>query len=100
MARCLYTHLGDPSMQDAVQRALDALVGESLLSVSEKSGYKIQSTAGQEWQSERDDYVPSPERMHERIREALRWLVDDVDMPKQEALEIAPGKIRASSPRE
>lgn len=88
VARCLYTHLGDPSMQDAVQRALDALVGESLLSVSEKSGYKIQSTAGQEWQSERDDYVPSPERMHERIREALRWLVDDVDKPKQEALEI------------
>jgi hypothetical protein len=82
IAKCLYEKLGQGNQLPAVQAALDALVGESLLAYSEKGGYKVQSTAGQEWQNERDGYAPGPEQKSQKILEALELLMGDVDRPK------------------
>ena len=51
---------------------LDALVGESLLGYSEKQGYKIQSSAGQEWERERRDLPVTPDKRSELVQEKLR----------------------------
>jgi hypothetical protein len=87
ISRCLYEKLGSGSQIDAVQLALDKLKAEGLLGYSEKSGYKIQSTAGEEWQRERDDYLVGDERLSEEIQTALKWLLGDV---KKVALEGMP----------
>jgi hypothetical protein len=82
IAKCLYEKLGQGNQLPAVQAALDALVGESLLAYSEKGGYKVQSTAGQDWQRERDGFAPGPEQKSQKILEALELLMGDVDRPK------------------
>lgn len=88
IARCLYERVGASNPQGEVQQALDALVGQSLLSLSEKTGYKLQSSAGQEWQRERDAYAPGAEQVNEHVLEALRWLLPDVEKARVEALEL------------
>lgn len=55
VARCLYRRLGDGDQVKEVEAALERLRALSLLSRSEKLGYKLQSSAGQEWERERDD---------------------------------------------
>jgi len=82
IASCLYERLGQGNQLPAIQAALDALVGENVLGYSEKAGYKVQSTAGQEWQNERDDYAPGLEQKSAKVLEALEWLMGDVDKPK------------------
>jgi hypothetical protein len=82
ITKCLYEKLGQGNQLPAVQAALDVLVGESLLAYSEKGGYKVQSTAGQDWQKERDGYAPGPEQRSAKILEALELLMGDVDRPK------------------
>ena len=57
------------------------LVGESLLGYSEKTGYKIESSAGQEWQQERDRYAPTAEQVSEKIIEQLGLLLGDAEKP-------------------
>ena len=74
VARCLYERMGDGNLLSSVQTALDALVGESLLGYSEKTGYKIESSAGQEWQRERDGYAPSAEQLSEKVVHVLEPL--------------------------
>lgn len=88
VARCLYDRLGAPPLQRAVQEALDALVGESVLGYSEKTGYKIESTAGQEWQNERDRYVPTAEQKSAKVREVLRDLMGEVGRVPLEGMEV------------
>lgn len=88
VSRCLYPRAGAPNPQGEVQQALDALVAQSLLSVSEKTGYKIQSSAGQDWQRERDGYAPGTEHVNEQVLEALRWLIPDVAKVRVDALEL------------
>lgn len=88
VARCLYSAVAAPNPLAEVQQALDALVGQSLLSVSEKTGYKLQSSAGQEWQRDRDGYAPGTEQVNEHVLETLRWLLADVDKVRVDALEL------------
>jgi hypothetical protein len=77
IARCLYQRLGDPNLLPDVQKALDRLAGEGIVAYSEQSGYKIESSAGQEWQKERDAYAPGPEVQSGAIQEALSELIRD-----------------------
>jgi hypothetical protein len=88
VARCLYERLGQGNQQPDVQRALDALAGESLIAFSEQTGYKIESSAGQEWQKERDGYVPGPELQSKAIQSALGELVKDAESPALGKLEL------------
>ncbi|MEI8257513.1 MAG: BREX system P-loop protein BrxC, partial [Deltaproteobacteria bacterium] len=55
VAQCLYARLGSGNQIQPITAALERLRHANLLGYSEKHGYKIQSSAGQEWQRERDD---------------------------------------------
>ena len=77
IARSLYTQLGQGNQQPEIQQAIDALMAESLLGYSEKTGYKIESSAGQEWQGERELYAPGVEQHALEVQKALPWLVGD-----------------------
>jgi hypothetical protein len=75
VARCLYENVGDGSIEAPVQRALDTLVGENLLRYSEDRGYKIESSAGQEWQQQRDAYLPAPDQESAEIQAEIEKAV-------------------------
>ena len=75
VAACLYGRLGEGNRVPAVTEALEKLRSFSLLSYSEKHGFKIQSSAGQEWQKERDDIGIAQEQLSKIAQEALKTLV-------------------------
>jgi hypothetical protein len=75
VAACLYSRLGEGNRVQAVTDALEKLRSLSLLSYSEKHGFKIQSSAGQEWQRERDDLGVTQERISEIAQDAIKNLV-------------------------
>src|SRR5690606_1509916 len=55
VAQCLYDRVDRGSQVGVVTEALEELRRKNLVSYSEKLGYKIQSTAGEEWERERRD---------------------------------------------
>ena len=75
VAQCLYAHLGEGNRVQAVTEALEKLRALSLLSYSEKQGFKVQSSAGQEWQRERDDIGVTQEQISKIAQDALKGLV-------------------------
>jgi hypothetical protein len=75
VAACLYSKLGEGNRVQAVTDALEKLRSLSLLSYSEKHGFKIQSSAGQEWQRERDDIGVTQEQISKIAQDALKHLV-------------------------
>ncbi len=83
VAQCLYARLGEGNRIPAVTEALEKLRSLSLLAFSEKQGFKIQSSAGQEWQRERDEIGVAQEQISRIVQEALRTLVaSSQDRPK------------------
>jgi hypothetical protein len=88
IARCLYEQLGQGNLLPDVQKALDALAGESIVAYSEKTGYKIESSAGQEWQRERDGYAAGLEQLSAKVQQALSFCVADVDRVSVEGLSL------------
>jgi hypothetical protein len=82
VASCLYDRLGRESQIDAVTQALEGLRGANLIGYSEKLGYKIQSSAGQEWQRERGDVAVPAEAYGELICGKLKLLVAEPTAPK------------------
>lgn len=82
ISRCLYNRLGTGNQEGAVQQALDKLRNLGLLSYSEKTGYKIQSSAGQEWQRERDNHAVINDELSIIVGEKLKDLVGGVDRPR------------------
>ena len=79
VASTLYRKLGQGSRLEAVTAGLDALRGAGLLAYSERSGYKIQSSAGGEWQRERDDIGVPAEQVSRLVAEKLKEALGDVD---------------------
>jgi hypothetical protein len=75
VAACLYGRLGEGNRVQAVSEALEKLRSLSLLSYSEKQGFKIQSSAGQEWQRERDDIGVTQEQISKITQDAIKHLV-------------------------
>lgn len=88
VARSLYERLGQGSRKDTIQRLLDALRAAGSVDYSEKSGYKIQSSAGQEWQKERDAYGVGPEKVAEQVGHALEWAMASVAKVDREGLAV------------
>jgi hypothetical protein len=82
VARCLYADLRDDDNEPAVREALELLRRENLLGYSERRGYKIQSSAGQDWETERRNLQVPQEDRAESIREALETLVGDAGRPQ------------------
>lgn len=79
IAKCLYARLGQGNQVSAVTEALERLRAANLLSYSEKQGYKIQSSAGQEWSREREELGVTHEQMSELVRDKLKELLGTLD---------------------
>lgn len=75
VAQCLYARLGEGNRIQAVAEALERLRSLSLLAYSEKQGFKIQSSAGQEWQRERDELGIVQEQISRIVQDSIRTLV-------------------------
>ncbi len=82
VAKCLYRRLGEGNQVHAVSQALEKLRAANLVAYSEKLGFKIQSSAGQEWERERDDIPISGEAMSEVVRNKLRELLAIPELPR------------------
>jgi hypothetical protein len=88
IARSLYERLGQGSRKDSIQKLLDALRGAGHVDYSEKSGYKIQSSAGQEWQKERDGYAVGSDKLGGKIQDALSLMMPSVEKADRDGLAI------------
>lgn len=82
ISKCLYQRMGMGNAEPEIQQALDKLRNLGLISYSEKLGYKIQSSAGQEWQRERDDYGVNNQQISETVGDKLKDLLGSVDNPR------------------
>jgi hypothetical protein len=81
-ARCLYDRLDRGNNTDDVEAALERLRKENLVSYSEKHGYKLQSSAGQEWAAERDKISLTSEDLSERVQDQLKRLIAETSNPR------------------
>jgi hypothetical protein len=82
VARCLYDRLDRGSLQAEVAEALETLRRRNLLGYSEKTGYKIQSTAGEEWERERRDIPVARETQSAAVKDALEQALAMPDRPR------------------
>jgi hypothetical protein len=82
VAKCLYRKLGLGNRKQAVGEALGRLRDANLLGHSEKQGYRIQSSAGQEWERERRDVSVTPDKRSELVQEKLQELIGTPDRPR------------------
>jgi hypothetical protein len=78
LSQCLYARLGQGSERAPVQQALDELSRQYLLGYSEKAGYQLQSSAGQQWQQEREAYVAGAAQLSAQLQEALAGLMGNL----------------------
>ncbi len=82
VARCLYARIDQGSNVREAREALEALRRRNLLSYSEKSGYKIQSTAGEEWDRTRRDIGVSRQEISTVVSEALKYRLAEPARPR------------------
>lgn len=82
VAQCLYPYVGAGSEVETYKAALETLRQGGFLTLSEKTGYKIQSSAGQEWDRERDSYGVAGSAISALLCEKLRELVGQPLRPK------------------
>ncbi len=75
VAQCLYPRMGHPSEVEVYRAALERLFQGGFLANSEKQGYKIQSSAGQEWANERDSYSVTGQQISELVKKKLHDLM-------------------------
>jgi hypothetical protein len=82
VAQCLYDRVDRGNQLPAVTEALEELRRRNLLGYSEKYGYKVQSSAGEEWERERRDFGVAREAISEIVRTALSWLLETSERPR------------------
>ena len=82
VARCLYDRLDRGNQVSEITDALEELRRRTLLGYSEKHGYKIQSSAGEEWDRDRRDIGVAREIIGEIVQGALTSLLEIPDRPK------------------
>ncbi|MEG4814880.1 BREX system P-loop protein BrxC [Microcoleus sp. K5-D4] len=82
VSQCLYSELGQGNQEPNITQALEKLRNLGLLSYSDKFGYKIQSSAGQEWQRERDSYSVISDARSQIVAEKLKTLLGSVERPR------------------
>lgn len=82
VAQCLYDRVDRGNHVAAVTEALEALRRRNLLGYSEKHGYKIQSSAGEEWERERRDIGVAREAISEIVQDGLKFLLAEPERPR------------------
>lgn len=81
VAQCLYDSLDRGNQVTEVTAALEELRRENLLAYSEKLGYRIQSTAGEEWEREKREIRAPREAISEIVRDAVRMIMEKPEKP-------------------
>ena len=89
VAQVLYDHLDRGNNVTQVTEALEDLRRRNLLGYSEKLGYKLQSSVGEEWESERRDLQVPREAISEVVQEQLKLLLTSPERPKLEGRPFA-----------
>ncbi len=82
VSQCLYDRLDRGNRVSEITEALEELRRRGLLAHSEKHGYKLQSSAAEEWDHERHDIPVSRERIAEIVQDGLKILLAGPDKPK------------------
>jgi hypothetical protein len=82
VAQCLYDRVDRGNQIPQIQGALDELRQANLLGYSERTGYKLQSSAGEEWERERRDIGVSNDRVSELVQEACKYLLALPERPR------------------
>lgn len=82
VAACLYSRVGEGSGKKSLTEALERLRNQNLLGYTEKHGYKVQSSAGQEWQKDRDDIGVTQDQISDEVQECLATLMVDAERPR------------------
>lgn len=82
VARCLANRIDAGNQLPEVSRALETLRRSNLLGYSDKQGYKIQSTAGEEWSRERDEIHTPRSEISRQIQEGLKVLMAEAKLPR------------------
>lgn len=82
VAQCLYDRVDRGNHTAAVTAALEELRRRNLLGYSEKHGYKIQSSAAEEWERERRDIGAPREVVSDIVQAALALLIAAPDRPR------------------
>jgi hypothetical protein len=82
LTQCLYARVGAGSELAAVQAVLDRMKSANLVAYSEKHGFKVQSSAGQEWQRERDEFGVTRDVVSGLARDVLKGLMAVPERPK------------------
>ncbi len=81
VARCLFDQLDRGQHEAEITEVLEQLRRANLLAYSEKLGYKIQSTSGEEWESERRNIGVGREDLVGYIQDALKYLISGTTRP-------------------
>ncbi len=81
VARCLFDRLDRGKHGDQVAEALEELRRSNLLGYSEKQGYKIQSSSGEEWERERRDIPVARDYLIGLVQESLKYLLSQPSRP-------------------
>lgn len=82
VAQCLYDRVDLGNNTGDVTAALEELRRRNLVTYSQKEGYKIQSSAGEEWERERRDIGAPRETISEMVQEAIRVQLAEPDRPR------------------
>lgn len=82
VAQCLYDRVDRGNHVAAVTEALEELRRRNLLGYSEKHGYKVQSSAGEEWERERRDIGVAREAISEIVQAGLTFLLAAPERPR------------------
>ncbi len=84
VARCLFDRLDCGQQEEQIREALEELKRANLLGYSEKQGYKIQSSSGEEWENDRRNIPVGREDLVGHIQEALKYLLSEPSRPTLE----------------
>ena len=90
VAKCLAERMDGGNQQGAVRQALEELRRHNLLHYSEKDGFKIQSTAGEEWERDRADFPFSRQDLSKQLQESLKLLMGDASAVERPRLDGRP----------
>ena len=82
VAQCLYDRVDRGNQIVDATNALEELRRRHLLGYSEKTGYKVQSSAGEEWARERRDVSVPREALTAVVTDALKHLLATPDRPR------------------
>jgi hypothetical protein len=90
VAKCLAERMDGGNQQAVVRQALEELRRRNLLGYSEKLGFKIQSTAGEEWERERADFPFTRQDLSKQLQDGLKLLMGDASSVERPKLEGRP----------